>query len=208
MWHLCRAIVKKAKKLNLLRYRQEIPGLLDVIRKLCAIALLPDAFFDVGLQILKDKVRNHDIVMAFLLWPLFQYFEEKWLNKANRRSWMSFYKSTIRTNNSCECHNRMLRKAVGAYRPNIFFFIEATARLEHNANLDIQLLSEGGNPRRSRRWQSVYTDRQLENLSEDLEEEIYHDLDETVYNFISTASHLFHSAFDAHVQREVGAGDV
>ena len=204
LWHLCRAFLKKANKLRILRYRRAVPAVLVLIRQACAIALLPQALFNEALNILRDKARNENVVAAYLLWPFFQYVEDKWLNVNYRRRWMAFYKAAHRTNNACETHNRMLRTAVGAYRPNIFLFIEAIARLEHNANLDIDLMRLPEEARRTRRWQSVYTDRQLEMICNDLEMDIFHDRDDTIWNFITTASLLFQKGFDGHVQREVG----
>jgi hypothetical protein len=73
--------------------------------------------------------------------------------------------------------------------------------MEHNATLDVELLRRGGEPRRTRRWQSIYQDRRLEALSNDLEMDVFQDRDETLINFLSTASRLFQGAFDNHVQR-------
>ena len=96
-----------------------------------------------GLNIIKEDAREEDVRVAFLLQNFFQYVEDKWINDVNRRRWMAFYNSMFRTNNLCESHNRMLRNAVGAYRPNIYAFINALARLEHNADLDVDLMKRG-----------------------------------------------------------------
>ena len=174
------------------------------MRKTCAISLLPEELFDDALDILMARARAVDIVAAYLLQPFFEYVRTRWFENAFRRNWMLFYNCLLRTNNSCETHNRMLRKAVGAYRPNVYAFIEAIARLEHNANLDIDLMRRGGAARRTRRWISVYTDRQLRALSNDLEMDIIDDREETIWNFIDRAAFLFHGQFDHHVLGEVG----
>jgi len=184
MWHLSRAFIKKANKLGLMRYRFAIPAVMEYIRRACAIALLPDQYMEQGLDILRDKVQEENIVAAFLLWPFFQYVEEKWLNNANRRAWMTFWKCVHRSNNSCECHNRLLRKAVGAYQPNVWCFLMALAQLEHNANLDVPLMVGGDNAKRARRWQSIYTDKKIEAMAEDLEDNIFNDMEETIWNFL------------------------
>lgn len=112
---------------------------------------------------------------------------------------MCFFECLHRTNNACECHNRMLRKAVGAYRPNVYQFIEAVARLEHNAFLDTDYMALGGRVRRARRWRSVFHDRQLAGLSETLRNEVFRNMDESVRNFLDRSSNLFRGAFDYHV---------
>lgn len=185
-----------------MRYRHELPIILVVIRIACAIALLPDHLMEEGLQILRDTVREEHLVAAYLLWPFFDYVEEKWLNNPSRRAWMSFWKCALRTNNSSECHNRLLRQAVGAYRPNVWFFIEAIARLEHNASLDLPHLVAGGKAKRARSWRSVYADQQLESLADDLEEDVFHDMQETIWNFISQAGDLLQGAFNDHMARD------
>jgi len=98
----------------------------------------------------------------------------------------------------------MLRAAVGAYRPNVWAFIDSLAKLEHNAHLDSTLLNEGINPRRPRPCRSVWTDQRLIALSEDLEVEVFHDRNTAVSNFLKRAVQLFHGAFDAHLQNAVG----
>jgi hypothetical protein len=204
LWHLCRAFVKKAKKLRLFRFKAALPDVFHFIRRACAIALLPKRFFRVGLGVLKTEAFNTDILVAYLLEPFFQYVEEKWINNVTRRCWMSLFLSMHRTNNCCESHNKMLRKRVGAYRPNVFKFIDALAYLEHKAHLDIMLLRNGGNPSRTRRWQSVYTDQQLAALSEDLQNDVFRNMNESVKNFLHRASHLFRTAYDYHVLHEGG----
>ena len=204
LWHLCRAFVKKARKLRLMRFRRVFPALFDIIRMTCAIALLSKEYFPVGLDIVKNKAMETDILIAYLLRPFFTYVERRWLNNARRKEWMSLFNAPHRTTGFCESHNRMLRKQVGAYRPNVYLFIEALARLEHNASLDIEFMMEGGTVRRSRRCVSIYTDRQLAGLCNDLDMDIFHNLGETVSNFLSQASHLFHDSFNQHVEREGG----
>lgn len=174
------------------------------MREAAAIALLPRRYFRVGLQILRDAALEEDVAIAYLLRPFFTYVEQKWINNPNRRRWMSFYGAQYRTNNACETHNRMLRSKVGAHRPNIYVFIQALATLEHNASLDTELQIGGGNARRPRREQSVYTDTQLKNLCRDLEMDIFHDMIDTVKNFLERAAQLFHSAFEEHVLDAVG----
>jgi len=204
LWHLSKAFVKKAKQLKLMRFRRALPNLLVYIRMACAISLLPRRLFRVGLRVIKEEALRDDILIAYLLEPFFNYVEEKWLNNANRRIWMSLYKAISRTNNISETHNRILRSKVGAYRPNVFLFIQALALLENNACLDTDVLAPGGNPRRTRKWQSVWTDERLKNLSRDLELGLFHNMDGTVLQFLTRASELFQGAFDAHVAREVG----
>ncbi|KAK3910410.1 Tryptophan 2,3-dioxygenase, partial [Frankliniella fusca] len=161
LWHLCRAFVRKVKKLKLLRFRNELPTLLDYVRKATAISLLPRQFFAPGLAVLRAGSLEEDQLLAYLLRPFFQCVEDKWINNRNRNRWMSLFNSEYRTNNACETVNRMLRRKTGAYRPNVFLFIQAWATLEHNASLDSELLGGGGDARRTRRWRSVWTDQQL-----------------------------------------------
>ncbi len=113
---------------------------------------------------------------------------------------MSLFESVERTNNSCESHNRMLRSAVGAYRPNVFIFVEALAKLENNANLDAEYMGEGGGVIRTSRWSTIYADEMLAALANDLNGDILHDLGETVYNDLKRASHLSQGAFEQHVE--------
>ena len=206
LWHLCRAFIKKAKNLRLLRFKRYLPELMNLIRKACAISLLPTRYFLTGLRLVRNEARETDIITAYLLEPFFDYVQERWINNANRRRWMSMFNSMHRTNNCCESHNKMLRKAVGAYRPNIYAFITALARLEHNAALDIESLSNGGAVKRSRRWQAVYADRAVEALSNDLQADVFRDRDVSVRNFIHRAANLFVTAYNTLVQRE-GAGN-
>lgn len=188
-----------------MRFRRALPALFDFIREACAISLLPPQFFAVGLQKLRNDAYATDIRIAYLLVPFFQYVEDKWLNNVNRREWLSLFDCLHRTNNSCECHNRMLRRAVGAYRPNVYLFIEALARLEHNAFLDTDYMVLGGRVRRARRWQSVFHDRELSGLCETLRNNVFINMEECVGNFLSRASNLFRGAFDHHVANEGNA---
>lgn len=130
-----------------------------------------------------------DILIAYVLDPFFQYVEEKWLNKAYRRNWMSLFDADHRTNNSCETQNRMLREAVGAYRPNIYAFIAALARMEHNAFLDTDLMRRGGSARRARRQRSIFCDDQLRALSDDLRMDVFHDRYNSVKSFLDHVEH-------------------
>ncbi|XP_034254486.1 uncharacterized protein LOC117653153 [Thrips palmi] len=206
LWHLGRAFIKKARALGLLRYRHAFPDVLEFIRKACAISLLPDNLYEEAMDVLKRRARNVNLVSAYLVRHFFTYVETKWLGMPHRRSYMNFWRCVHRTNNSCESHNRMLRKAVGAYRPNVYAFIEALSRLEHNADLDYNYMrNEGGDARPARRWKSVYTDRRLEALSNDLEEDIFHNREETIWNFLQQGSRLIEGAMNDHVQREVAA---
>lgn len=203
MWHLSRAFIKKANKIGVMRYRFEIPAIMEYIMRACAIALLPDQLMEQGLDILRARAQAEDFVVAFLLWPFFLYVQESWLNNPTRRAWMTFWGCTFRTNNSCECHNRQLRKAVGAYQPNVWCFIMALAQLEHNANLDVPLMVAGENAKRPRRWQSIYADKKMEALAQDLEDDIFNDMEETIWNFLGQGANLLKGAFDDHVAREV-----
>lgn len=94
----------------------------------------------------------------------------------------------------------MLRRAVGAYRPNVYAFIEAVARLEHTAYLDYLHMRGGGDAKEARRWKSVYADRTLDALCDDLERDIFYDRDETIWNFLDKGSELIQGAFEEHVQ--------
>lgn len=76
-----------------------------------------------------------------------------------------------------------------------------------NSSLDIELHNRGGNARRTRSWKSVCTDRRLRNLGRDLVMDIFHDMDDTLQNFLERASVLFQSAFDEHVLDAVGRGE-
>ncbi|KAJ1521126.1 hypothetical protein ONE63_002826 [Megalurothrips usitatus] len=193
LWHLCRAFLKKANTLKILRFKSAVPGLLGMIKKACGICLLPSPFFEEGLQILENDAREEDVVLGFILAPFFQYVRDRWIHHPRRRDWMEFYNCTIRTNNACETHNKMLRAEVGAYRPNVYAFIEALARMEHNANLDVFNMNQGG--AKTRRWKSIYQDQNLRNLGTDLEMDIFHDSEEAVRNFLNQASNKFHGAF-------------
>jgi len=186
-----------------MKYRRALPNLLTYVRMACAIALLPRRLFRVGLRVIKEEAFQDDILIRYLLEPFFTYVEDKWINNPNRREWMSLYKRRYRTNNACESHNRMLRKKVGAYRPNVFLFIEALGVLENNASLDVQLLRPGGNPRRMRKWQSVWKDMNLKNLSKDLDRNELQNRDATVLTFLTRAADLFQNVFDQHVARAI-----
>lgn len=204
LWHLCRAFVKKAKQLHIFRYCKLYPTILDYIRKACAVALLPNNLFEDGVRVVKDSARAHNIVIAWLLDPFMDYILEKWINNPVRNQWMNLYRARHRTNNSCETHNRMLKNKVGAYRPNVYMFIQALGTLENNAFLDSQLEISGEPARNSRRERSIFADRQMLNLSRDLEEDIFHDLDESIKHFINRAADLFYGAFNDHVNEIVG----
>lgn len=204
LWHLGKAFVTKAKSLGLFRYRKALPEIVTYLHLAAAICLLPRRYFMVGLRCLRDAAFEEDIRIAFLLAPFFDYVERRWIRNPVRRRWMTLFRSDYRTNNACETHNRMLRTKVGAYRPNVFLFIQALASLEYNAYLDTQLEGGGGNARRTRRWRSVFTDRELKKLSYNLEREIFHNMDEVVMNFLRRASNLFHGSFQDHIQRAVG----
>lgn len=192
LWHLARAFIKKARNLRLIRYHKIFPSLFTYINKAINIALLPPDLFEDALGILRDESFEEDVVLWHLLTPFFNYVQERWITNVARKEWMSCFNSEHRTNNSCETHNRMLRKKVGAYRPNVFLFIEALATLEDNANLDVFHMADGGQSRRARRWQSVLRDRQIKALNNDLEMDVFHDLTETISQFLSRASKLSH----------------
>ncbi|KAK3910275.1 Transposase for insertion sequence element IS905, partial [Frankliniella fusca] len=204
LWHLCRAFIKKANKLGIFRFRTALPSLTDYIRKACAICLLPVRYFKVGLGVLRDEALAEDVLLAFILREFFNYVENKWINVLPRRKWMRLFNSLERTNNLCESHNKMLRTKVGAYRPNMWAFIDALSKLEHNAHLDSMLLNEGGQARRTRPCRSVWTDNNLRAISSDLVEQVFHNRNETVSNFLRKAIRLFHGAFDAHLHNEIG----
>lgn len=87
----------------------------------------------------------------------------------------------------------MLRAEVGAYRPNVYAFIEALARMEHNADLDVVNMNQGG--AKTRRWKSFFQDRNLRNLGTDLEMDIFHNPEEAIRNFLDQASKKIHGAF-------------
>jgi len=192
------------KKLGILRFRNNYPSLILYIRKACAITLLPVQYFYVGLGVIRDEAREDDIVVAYLLRNFFTYVEQKWIRNRTRRRWMNLFKSTERTNNLCESHNKMLRKAVGAYRPNIWAFIDALAKLEHNAYLDSINRREGGTPSGPRSCRSLWTDNNLLALSEELEEEVFHDRNNSVRDFLYRAINLFHGAFQNHLNNAIG----
>jgi len=173
----------------------------DIIRQVCAIALLPRRYFMVGLGVLRAQALAKDVLIAYLLRPFFDYVDTKWIHNDRRRYWMNLYNSMHRTNNCCESHNKQLRTAVGAYRPNIYAFIAALARLEHNAYLDVEHMDPGGSTRRARRWQSVYADNQIKNLCNDFDNDVFRDRNVTVSNFLEQAALLFYSAYRYHLDR-------
>lgn len=187
-----------------MKYKTALPRLFEFIRKACVISLLPPEFFETGLQVVRNEARQADILIAYLLRQFFTYVQDKWLGHVSRKNWMTFYNALHRTNNSCETLNRLLRKAVGAYRPNVYLFMDALARLEHNAHLDIALMQEGGSARRNRRWQSVYSDRQLKALMEDLEMDVFHDRNTAVSNFLERAADLVQGVFKEHLEHDAG----
>jgi len=116
-----------------------------------------------------------------------------------RRRFMTLFNSMHRTNNICESHNKVLRKHVGAYRPNIYAFIDALARIEHATSLSIEALRAGEPVSRNRRWQSVFADRQLAALTNDLRLDIHVNRNDAVKAFLDRASTLFLSAYKYHV---------
>ncbi|XP_034250836.1 uncharacterized protein LOC117651143 [Thrips palmi] len=201
LWHLCRAYVRKVAQLGLLKFRQSLPDMFDIIRKVCGIALLPRRFFLVGLGLLRAEALQTDVLIAYLLRPFFTYVETKWITNGRRRYWMNLYNSMHRTNNCCESHNKQLRTAVGAYRPNIYAFIAALARLEHNAYLNVDLMDMGGVARRSRRWQAVFADAQIKNLCNEFDNDVFRNRNVTVQNFLNQAADLFYSAYRYHLDR-------
>ena len=142
-------------------------------------------------------------IAAMILWPFFAYFNVSWLMRRYRREWMSFYDAIHRTNNACETHNKMLRKAIGACRANIYSFIEAIARLEHNADLDFEAMIGGEDAKKARRWTSILTDRKIQALNKHLRDQIFHNMDETIMSFIDRAAILMFHDFEQHVEREV-----
>ncbi|KAJ1522440.1 hypothetical protein ONE63_001630 [Megalurothrips usitatus] len=204
LWHMCRAFIKKAHKLRIFRFKKHFPTLVDYIRKACAITLLPPRYFLVGLGVLRDDARRENLVLAFLLVNFFQYVEDKWILNNNRRQWMRLFKAVHRTNNLCESHNKMLRKAIGAYRPNVWAFIDTLAKLEHNTTLDIEHMRAGGYARRARTWKTVWTDEQLLALSRDLEMDVFRDRNEAVRSFVNQASTVFRNAFHMQLLNEIG----
>ena len=154
-----------------------------------------------------QEAKDEDIRVAYLLDPLFNYIERRWIANINRRKWMTFFKSMERTNNCCESHNRVLRAAVGAHRPNVFAFMMACARIEHNTYLDIDLMQNHHQcAKRRRRWQSLYADRNLKGISNDLEMDIFHDRNTTIRNFVHQAAGLLNNAFNDHVRLAGRAG--
>jgi len=199
IWHLCRAIVKKANKLRILKFKNALPSLMDYLRKSCAIALLPVQYFRVALDILRRDAYEEDPLLYYLLHNFFEYMEFRWIGNRYRRLWMGFWESMHRTNNLCESHNRMLRKEVGAYRPNVYAFIAALARMEHNADLDVDLMKRGLPARRSRTWRSAFADRQLQALCNDLREDIFHDRNNTIRRFLDRSCDLLQNAVHQHV---------
>lgn len=168
--------------------------------KACVICLLPEELFEEGLAVLRERVRGIHLVSAYLLRGFFDFVDQMWIRRPFRRNYMTFYRCLLRTNNACESHNRQLRKAVGAHRPNVYSFIEALSRLEHTAYLDYIHMRGGGDAKSTRRWRSVYADRTLDSLCNDLERDIFHDREVTIWNFIDRASHLIQGAFEEQVR--------
>lgn len=146
-------------------------------------------------HLLKRDARDSDVVVPYLLNPLFNYVEKYWINHP-RGMTMSFYNSVIRTNNACESHNRMLARHIRGERPNVFIFIEALAKLENNCYLDIGLLAEGGSPSRTRRWSAVANDRKLKALAKDFQNQVQNAQDNAIRNYLKRAIFCFSSAFD------------
>lgn len=180
------------------------PSLLGHLRRACAICLLPDVLYEEGLRVLRASAFADNVVVAFVMEPFFNYVQDRWIRNPSRLLWMNLFNARHRTNNACESHNRMLRNKCGAHRPNIYLFIQALATLENNAFLDTELLALGLPARPARRARSVFTDIQMQALSNDLHMDLFHNMNETIRNFLGRASHLFNRAFDEHVAQLEG----
>ena len=94
-----------------------------IVKLCCALALLPERLMRRGFLLIMREARGlgphvYRQVMNFL-----NYVLTSWLNNDVKRHWMCFFGSFHRTNNTCECHNRVLRRTLGLTQPNIYNFI-------------------------------------------------------------------------------------
>ncbi|KAK3922600.1 Methylthioribose-1-phosphate isomerase [Frankliniella fusca] len=164
-FHFSKAVCEYAKYLGLRRLLRENNEADSIVRSLCAIPFLPREWIVQGYNAVVRRLLRRRL---YALEPLFTYFANQWLCNPEMISNICVFQCDDRTNNACESSNRTLRGEVRHAHPNVWHLIGGFVRLEDIAELDIAILSDGGNPTRRRRASAVTNDLRIEGLYTDL----------------------------------------
>ena len=97
-----------------------------LVKLCCALALLPSRYIRRGFHLIVREAFRHGARVYRRMRQFLAYVFRNWVNNRVRRQWMCVFGSFHRTNNTCECHNRMLRNYKGVAHPNIYCFIGRT----------------------------------------------------------------------------------
>ncbi|KAK3923979.1 Protein stu1 [Frankliniella fusca] len=165
LFHSCKAISGKAKKLRLKRLIEQNHSANSVVRSMTGLAFLPSNLIKGGLRKLARRAAQENV------WPqlrgLFTYFRNYWLRRTDI---LSVYNCPDRTNNACESDNRTLRNAIKFKHPNIFCFLKGVLELEDDSTQDVVVMNGGLKASRLRRASVLGNDAKVVNLTRDLRE--------------------------------------
>lgn len=94
-----------------------------LVKLCCALPLLPANYIRRGFQLIMRETLQRGMRVYRRMRDFFAYVLRNWVNNPVKRRWMCVFGSFHRTNNTCECHNRMLLNYIGTVHPNIYNFI-------------------------------------------------------------------------------------
>lgn len=101
---------------------RQIPEVRRIVRLTFGLGLLPEDLIVRGYMTILRHARDEGNYLYRMVHPFLVYVWTYWVSRQRTRCRMCVFGSQQRTNNACECHNRVLRQTVGTH-PNIYAFI-------------------------------------------------------------------------------------
>ena len=114
--------MEQVRNLNLVQQMRRIPEVRTIIRLTLALPLLPENHIILGFHTIMRHARDEGLYIFRIVRGYLLFIWRYWVSRPWRRRRMCVFGSCQRTNNVCECHNRMLREIVGTH-PNLYAFI-------------------------------------------------------------------------------------
>ncbi|KAK3929514.1 Granzyme-like protein 2, partial [Frankliniella fusca] len=194
LFHLVKAFVQEALELGL-RQSLNIPEVRRIFELYCSLPLLPVENIRDGYLIVLQESRNEGRAIFRICRQFSAYVLRSWIMDPDRLRWMSVHGSIHRTNNASESHNRTLKDTVTVH-PNIYLFINALLKLEHDVITDIKSLRQGNAPVGwARKTTAIRNDvalRRLENVLNNPPGPI----EEAILDFLEAARHRLRNIVD------------
>lgn len=184
-FHYVQAIVKRAKKMGLKRD----PKFNEVVKQVCALALLPNDFVLQGFKSIEDTFQ-----FKSKRWTAFKKYWMKQWSTAN----ISVYCLEHRTNNFSESNNKSLNLLLQSRHPNIWVLINELRSLENDKS-DMILRQSKGEMKTVRDQNMVRLNKKIEKANEMFEE------DEDVQKFLRRVT--FEENLEVFVKDQVNIMD-